>query len=102
MLTHLLRRLKHDAKEELYAPLSHSIEEHTDQATRNTMWFYLREALRGDQEAQYQIGRSYLNGELGLDRSFSHAEKWLDQAAHQGHIAAKHALEKAYNSLVFS
>ncbi|MFN3072051.1 hypothetical protein ACK2M2_00535 [Acinetobacter sp. TY1] len=102
MLTHLLRRLKHDAKEELYAPLSHSIEEHTDQATRNTMWFYLREALRGDQEAQYQIGRSYLNGELGLDRSFSHAEKWLDQAAHQGHIAAKHELEKAYNSLVFS
>ena len=66
------------------------------------MWFYLREALRGDKEAQYQMGHSYLNGELGLDRSFLHAEKWLDQAAHQGHMAARQELEKAYNSLAFS
>ena len=102
MLTHLFRRFKHDAQEELYAPLSHSIQPYTDQNTRNAMWFYLREALRGDKEAQYQMGHSYLNGELGLDRSFLHAEKWLDQAAHQGHMAARQELEKAYNSLAFS
>lgn len=70
--------------------------------TRNAMWRSLRAALRGDKEAQYQMGLSYLNGQLGLDRSYSHAEKWLDQAAVQGHPAAKHTLESAYDRLAFS
>ena len=102
MLIHLFRRFKHNAKED--SPLLHSavVEPTQDQATRNTMWYYLREALRGDREAQYHMGMSYLNGDLGLDRSFLHAEKWLDQAAHQGHIEAKQELEKAYNTLVIS
>lgn len=64
---------------------------------RNAMWFYLRAALRGDKDAQYQLGISYLNGHLGLDRSYKNAEKWLDQAAHQGHRDAKHVLEKTLN-----
>ncbi|ATZ62108.1 MULTISPECIES: SEL1-like repeat protein [Acinetobacter] len=71
-------------------------------ANRNAMWCYLRAALRGDQEAQYKMGLSYLNGQLGLDRSYSHAEKWLEQAAHQGHLHAKEQLKKAYDELAFS
>ncbi|OTG95610.1 SEL1-like repeat protein [Acinetobacter sp. ANC 3832] len=69
---------------------------------RNAMWCYLRAALRGDKEAQYKMGLSYLNGQLGLDRSYSHAEKWLDQAAHQGHLEAKQELQEAYKKLAFS
>lgn len=73
-----------------------------DVTNRNAMWCYLRAALRGDQEAQYKMGLSYLNGQLGLDRSYSHAEKWLQQAAHQGHVPAQQELNKAYHELVFS
>lgn len=73
-----------------------------DHESRNAMWYYLRAALRGDQEAQYKMGLIYLNGQLGLDRSYSHAEKWLTQAAHQGHVQAKEELTKAYNLLAFS
>ncbi|MEN8280232.1 hypothetical protein [Acinetobacter gerneri] len=73
-----------------------------DHETRNAMWYYLRAALRGDQEAQYKMGLSYLNGQLGLDRNYSQAEKWLVQAAHQGHLQAKEELNKAYNNLAFS
>ncbi|AWL30248.1 SEL1-like repeat protein [Acinetobacter defluvii] len=72
------------------------------QNIRNAMWASLRAALRGDQEAQYQMGLNYLNGQLGLDRSYIHAEKWLEQAAHQGHPFAKEELKKAYNQLAFS
>ena len=73
-----------------------------NQDARNAMWYYLRAALRGDKEAQYKIGLSYLNGQLGLDRSYLHAEKWLDQAAHQGHRQAKSELQDALNRLAFS
>lgn len=69
---------------------------------RNAVWFYLRAALRGDKEAQYKMGLSYLNGQLGLDRSYTQAEKWLDQAASQGHRDAKNILEKALSNLVIS
>lgn len=69
---------------------------------RNAIWFYLRAALRGDKEAQYHLGLSYLNGELGLDRNYSNAEKWLDQAAHQGHSEAKTVLEKTLSHFVIS
>lgn len=103
MLIHLFRRFKHRTKVDFSVPPVHTTEElSTEQAVRNEMWYCLREALRGDKEAQYRMGLSYLNGELGLDQSFIHAEKWLDQAAHQGHTEAKHELEKAYTRLVFS
>ena len=72
-----------------------------DQNTRNRMWLNLRAALRGDKDAQYTMGLSYLNGQLGLDRSYLHAEKWLDQAAHQGHPGAMQELQDAYNKLAF-
>ena len=70
--------------------------------TRNAMWNYLRAALRGDKEAQYKMGIGYLKGELSLDRSYTHAEKWLDQASEHGHQQAKHELEKALNEISIS
>jgi len=73
-----------------------------DSALRNAMWHALRAALRGDKEAQYQMGMGYLYGFLGLERSYIHAEHWLDQAALQGHIAAKQALQDVYETLAFS
>ena len=77
-----------------------SLQENQD--ARNAMWYYLRAALRGDKEAQYKMGLSYLNGQLGLDRSYIHAEEWLKEAAKQGHHEAQMTLEKAYSQLAFS
>ena len=74
----------------------------TNHNARNAMWNYLRAALRGDKEAQYKMGLSYLNGQLGLDRNYQNAEKWLSQAANQGHEEALNELHKALNSLAIS
>lgn len=73
-----------------------------DLALRNAMWRSLRAALRGDKDAQFQMGISYLYGQLGLDRSYSHATRWLDQAAYQGHLEAQQVLQNAYEELAFS
>lgn len=48
------------------------------------------------------MGLSELNGQLGLDRSYIHAEQCLEQAVHQGHPEAKAELQQAFDSLVFS
>ena len=82
--------------------LSRLISLQENQDARNAIWYYLRAALRGDKEAQYKMGLSYLNGQLGLDRSYIHAEEWLKKAAHQGHIEAKAELQKAFNQLTIS
>ncbi len=121
MLTHIFKRFKqHADNKQLVSQSSlelakvHAYEEHAEHMTfseqqsdmdhdiRNAMWFYLRAALRGDKEAQYKMGLSYLNGQLGLDRSYVHAEKWLDQAAHQGHPEARIELHKAFDTLACS
>src|SRR5690606_27211298 len=82
--------------------LSRLISLQENQDARNAIWYYLRAALRGDKEAQYKMGLSYLNGQLGLDRSYIHAEEWLKEAAKQGHHEAQMTLEKAYSQLAFS
>lgn len=69
---------------------------------RNAVWNFLNAALRGHKEAQYKLGLSYLNGELGLDKNFSHAELWLKKAAAQGHPLADSALNQAYEKIAFS
>ena len=69
---------------------------------RNAMWNFLSAALRGHSDAQYKLGISYLNGTLGLDKNYTHAEEWLKKAAKQGHHEAQITLEKAYSQLVFS
>lgn len=74
----------------------------SDQVLRNTMWNYLRLALKGNQEAQYQLGLAYLNGEYGLNRNYTHAKMWLEQAEYQGHTDAKNQLEKAFDKISFS
>lgn len=111
MFGHMFKHLKNNGKDYTNSSeyQSNTINEpldegssSTDQQSRNVMWHYLRAALRGDKEAQYKMGLSYLNGQLGLDRNYAHAEKWLDQAAHQGHTEAKTELQKALNHLAFS
>ena len=112
MLVHILKRFLGNNSSHSIAPTNMKDEvsiKHPlhaaladEQNTRNIMWGYLRAALRGDQEAQYQMGLNYLNGQFGLDRSYIHAEKWLEQAAYQGHPFAKEELKKAYNQLAFS
>ncbi len=69
---------------------------------RNAIWNFLSAALRGHRDAQYKLGISYLNGTLGLDKNYTHAEEWLKKAAKQGHHGAQITLEKAYSQLAFS
>ena len=81
---------------------TNSTPETASNEVRNAMWYYLRAALRGDKDAQYQMGMSYLKGELSLDRSYVLAERWLNQASYQGHEAAKIELEKALTEISIS
>lgn len=112
MFAHILKYLKNNSTYEhtkqknnqhyTYPNTTNSNILATEQESRNIMWQQLRAALRGDKEAQYQMGLSYLNGQNGLDRNYTHAEKWLDQADHQGHTEAKNQLNKALNDIAFS
>lgn len=112
MFAHMFKKFKnnssyeHSKHQSKYQPCQQNISDSTplitEQESRNVMWHYLRAALRGDKEAQYKMGLSYLNGQYGLDRNYAHAEKWLDQAAHQGHADAKTELDRALNNLAFS
>lgn len=74
----------------------------THQTKRNAMWNFLNAALKGHMEAQYKLGLSYLNGDLGLDRNYVLAEKWLNKAAQQGHPEAKKLMLKSYEKIAFS
>ncbi|HBU87176.1 sel1 repeat family protein [Acinetobacter oleivorans] len=69
---------------------------------RNAMWCYLRAALRGNADASFKLGIGYLNGQFGLDKNYSEAEKWLKKAASQGHPDAEHRLQEAFSKLAFS
>lgn len=54
---------------------------------------YRLAAHRGDANAQYEMGICYLKGS-GAEKSQSEAVKYLHQAAEQGYVKAKKALEK--------
>jgi len=54
-------------------------------------------AIRGDAEAQYQLGTLYALGQ-GVDRNESQALRWLRHAAEQAHRGAAEALAKMYLS----
>lgn len=69
---------------------------------RNAMWYFLRAALRGNAEASFRIGLSYLHGQLGLDKNYEKATEWLNKAIAQGHPEAKKYLYAAYGELAFS
>jgi len=51
-----------------------------------------RAARRGDEKAQYNLGRAYLDGE-GVKRSVHHARTWLSKAATKGHTMAHRLLQ---------
>lgn len=88
--------------EENPSKTSHSTSLEDDRDARNRIWNFLSAALKGQSEAQYQLGLGYLHGQLGLDKNYTHAEEWLKKAAKQGHHEAQLTLEKAYNQIVFS
>lgn len=68
---------------------------------RNAMWCYLRAALRGNADASFKLGIGYLNGQFGLDKNYTEAEKWLNKAASQGHPDAERCLQEAFSKLAF-
>ncbi|ENX56464.1 MULTISPECIES: tetratricopeptide repeat protein [Acinetobacter] len=69
---------------------------------RNAVWYFLRAALRGNADAAFKLGESYLHGELGLDKNYSKAQYWLERAANLGHPEAKAYLYTAFSELAFS
>ena len=52
-------------------------------------------AYKGDPEAQYQLGMTYLKG-VGVEANQKFAVEWLRMAATQGHLAAQLALADCY------
>lgn len=52
-----------------------------------------RAGTPGNAEAQYRLGRMYLEGR-GVDKSRSRARNWLGRAAEQGHEAAADLLAR--------
>jgi hypothetical protein len=52
-------------------------------------------AEQGDKEAQYQLGKAYINGD-GVAKDPKEAVKWLQHAADQGHAEAQFNLGVSY------
>jgi len=69
---------------------------------RNAVWYFLRAALRGNGDAAFKLGESYLHGELGLDKDYKKAQYWLERAVQLGHPEAKAHLYSAFSELAFS
>ena len=57
---------------------------------------YLK-AVDGDAEAQYNLGKSYANGQ-GVSKSHVKAVKWYTKAAEQGLAKAQNSLGYCYNN----
>ena len=71
------------------------------QDNRNAMWNFLSAALKGHRDSQFKLGLCYLNGDLGLDKNYTHAQEWLEKAAKQGHPEAKKTLMYSYSQIAF-
>jgi TPR repeat protein/tetratricopeptide (TPR) repeat protein len=56
---------------------------------------YARASRAGFAEAEYRIGRCYIEG-AGVPPSCTEGIRWLEQAAHHGHIEAPSLLAKIY------
>lgn len=59
------------------------------------MIWYKQAAEAGNQNAQYQLGKLYLQGEI-VPRDIPQAAKYLTAAAEQGNPYAQYALGKSY------
>lgn len=82
---------------------NHAISENNPatQDKRNAIWNFLSAALKGHRDSQYKLGLCYLNGDLGLDKNYTHAQEWLEKAARQGHPEARKMLMYSYSQIVF-
>jgi Sel1 repeat len=52
----------------------------------------LERALKGDAEAQFDLGKNYETGRIGLPKDFAQAEHWYREAAVQGDPYAEASL----------
>lgn len=58
-----------------------------------------RAAMRGDEIAQFNLGKWYENGECGLRRNRCLALKWLSKSAAQGYKKAANALQRLHSKM---
>jgi TPR repeat protein len=56
----------------------------------------LEGALRGDAEAQFELGKNYETGRIGLPKDFVQAERWYRASANQGDPYAEASLGLLY------
>lgn len=56
----------------------------------------LERALKGDAEAQFDLGKNYEAGRIGLPKDFIQAEHWYREAAEQGEPFAQASLGILY------
>lgn len=61
------------------------------------LWKVYTDALRGNKEAQFQVGVMLERG-IGMDMNQSQAAKWYEKAAIQGHIDAQYNVGIMYAS----
>ena len=56
----------------------------------------LERALKGDADAQFDLGKNYEAGRIGLKKDFVQAEHWYREAAYQGEPFAQASLAILY------
>ena len=56
----------------------------------------LESALKGDAEAQFELGKNYETGRIGLPKDFVQAERWYRASANQGDPYAQASLGLLY------
>jgi len=57
----------------------------------------LERALKGDAEAQFDLGKNYETGRIGLPKDIAQAEHWYREAANQGDPFAQASLAILYD-----
>jgi TPR repeat protein len=57
----------------------------------------LERALKGDADAQFDLGKNYETGRIGLPKDFSQAQYWYRKAADQGDPFAEASLGILFN-----
>ena len=58
----------------------------------------IEKAKTGNVNAQYTLGRYYLLGSNGVERSYSKAAYWWEKAAEQGHSNAQYNIGVCYSN----
>jgi len=58
--------------------------------------WWRKAAQQGHVEAQYRLGKTYIDGSFGILKNWQRARHWLFKAAQHGHVDAQYTLGKAY------